>query len=321
MTIEQIVVNYYYIRKTDVVVKYIDKVTGKEIIPEEIINGHEGDEYNTETKEISGYDLVEVPKNKDGIMTKDTTTVIYEYIRPAKVIVNYIDIDTNKELASAVTINGHQEEKYETEEKDIKFYKLVEERRPVNATGKMNVEVTKDENGNEIVNDTTYVNYYYRKLNFNLSIDKKDISTSKIEISYIIKVTNKGELAGKATILENIPFGTTMTKEQNPMWNIANTVATLDTDEIKPGETREYEVILVWNNNEDNIGTKLNEVEILSNENEPGFEDSNKDDDKDKAEVIISISTGGATHIAIAGVILVILAGTVVVLVKKTKEE
>ncbi len=346
MTIEQIVVNYYYIRKTDVVVKYIDKVTGKEIIPEEIINGHEGDEYNTETKEISGYDLVEVPENKDGIMTKDTTTVIYEYIRPAKVIVNYIDIDTNKELASAVTINGHQEEKYETEEKDIKFYKLVEERRPVNATGKMNVEVTKDENGNEIVNDTTYVNYYYRKLNFNLSIDKKvnnivvngkalsingklgkveiakkDISTSKIEISYIIKVTNKGELAGKATILENIPFGTTMTKEQNPMWNIANTVATLDTDEIKPGETREYEVILVWNNNEDNIGTKLNEVEILSNENEPGFEDSNKDDDKDKAEVIISISTGGATHIAIAGVILVILAGTVVVLVKKTKEE
>ena len=346
MTIEQIVVNYYYIRKTDVVVKYIDKVTGKEIIPEEIINGHEGDEYNTETKEISGYDLVEVPKNKDGIMTKDTTTVIYEYIRPAKVIVNYIDIDTNKELASAVTINGHQEEKYETEEKDIKFYKLVEERRPVNATGKMNVEVTKDENGNEIVNDTTYVNYYYRKLNFNLSIDKKvnnivvngkalsingklgkveiakkDISTSKIEISSIIKVTNKGELAGKATILENIPFGTTMTKEQNPMWNIANTVATLDTDEIKPGETREYEVILVWNNNEDNIGTKLNEVEILSNENEPGFEDSNKDDDKDKAEVIISISTGGATHIAIAGVILVILAGTVVVLVKKTKEE
>jgi len=324
---------------------YIDE-NGKEIIPEEIINGHEGDEYNTETKEISGYDLVEVPKNKDGIMTKDTTTVIYEYIRPAKVIVNYIDIDTNKELASAVTINGHQEEKYETEEKDIKFYKLVEERRPVNATGKMNVEVTKDENGNEIVNDTTYVNYYYRKLNFNLSIDKKvnnivvngkalningklgkveiakkDISTSKIEISYIIKVTNKGELAGKATILENIPFGTTMTKEQNPMWNIANTVATLDTDEIKPGETREYEVILVWNNNEDNIGTKLNEVEILSNENEPGFEDSNKDDDKDKAEVIISISTGGATHIAIAGVILVILAGTVVVLVKKTKEE
>ena len=105
------------------------------------------------------------------------------------------------------------------------------------------------------------------------------------------------------------------------MWNIANTVATLDTDEIKPGETREYKVILVWNNNEDNIGTKLNEVEILSNENEPGFEDSNKDDDKDKAEVIISISTGGATHIAIAGVILVILAGTVVVLVKKTKEE
>ena len=136
-----------------------------------------------------------------------------------------------------------------------------------------------------------------------VEIAKKDISTSKIEISYIIKVTNKGELAGKATILENIPFGTTMTKEQNPMWNIANTVATLDTDEIKPGETREYEVILV------------------SNENEPGFEDSNKDDDKDKAEVIISISTGGATHIAIAGVILVILAGTVVVLVKKTKEE
>ena len=227
----------------------------------------------------------------------------------------------------------------------MKYYKLVEEKLPENVTGTMSMETTIDENGNRIVNNTTYVNYYYRKLNFNLSIDKKvnsiivngravsvngklgkveiaknDISSSKIEIIYMIRVTNKGELAGKAKLLENIPSGTVMNTAKNPMWEVGGETATLVTEEISPEETKEYEVILEWTDNGNNVGSKVNEVEILSGENEPRFEDSNKDDDKDTAEVIISISTGGTTYIAIAGVVLAILAGVGVILIKKKEE-
>ena len=349
MTKEPTIVKYYYVHTTGgVIERHIDIITGKQLVPEEKFEGYEGDNYKTEPENIPYYDLVKerYPENAEGNMTIEQIIVNYYYIGQAKVVVNHIDIDTNEEIADEETIEGHEGDKYNTEPKDMKYYKLVEEKLPENAAGTMSIETTTDENGNPIVNNTTYVKYYYRKLNFNLSIEKNakniivngnainingklgkveiaknQIATSKIEISYSIRVTNKGELSGKATILENIPSGTIMRKENNPMWETSGTTATMETGEIAPGETKEYEVILEWTNGENNIGSKVNEVEILASNNEPGFGDSDKVDDKDKAEVIISVSTGGATYIAIAGVVLVILAGVGVVLVKKSKEE
>ena len=67
MTVDEIEVNYYYIRKTNVVVEYIDKNTGKNLLEKvedssedektytevdstEYIYGHEGDSYKTKIK-------------------------------------------------------------------------------------------------------------------------------------------------------------------------------------------------------------------------------------------------------------------------------
>ncbi len=345
---EPTTVKYYYVHTTGgVIERHIDIITGKQLVTEEKFEGYEGDDYKTEPENIPYYDLVKerYPENAEGKMTIEQIIVNYYYIGQAKVVVNHIDIDTNGKLSDEEVIEGHEGDKYNTEPKDMKYYKLVEEKLPENVTGTMSMETTIDENGNRIVNNTTYVNYYYRKLNFNLSIDKKvnsiivngravsvngklgkveiaknDISSSKIEIIYMIRVTNKGELAGKAKLLENIPSGTVMNTAKNPMWEVGGETATLVTEEIAPEETKEYEVILEWTDNGNNVGSKVNEVEILSGENEPRFEDSNKDDDKDTAEVIISISTGGTTYIAIAGVVLAILAGVGVILIKKKEE-
>ena len=345
---EPTTVKYYYVHTTGgVIERHIDIITGKQLVTEEKFEGYEGDDYKTEPENIPYYDLVKerYPENAEGKTTIEQIIVNYYYIGQAKVVVNHIDIDTNGKLSDEEVIEGHEGDKYNTEPKDMKYYKLVEEKLPENVTGTMSMETTIDENGNRIVNNTTYVNYYYRKLNFNLSIDKKvnsiivngravsvngklgkveiaknDISSSKIEIIYMIRVTNKGELAGKAKLLENIPSGTVMNTAKNPMWEVGGETATLVTEEISPEETKEYEVILEWTDNGNNVGSKVNEVEILSGENEPRFEDSNKDDDKDTAEVIISISTGGTTYIAIAGVVLAILAGVGVILIKKKEE-
>ena len=332
MTIEPIRVTYYYIKKTEVNVKYVDKETGEEINEPTNIPGHEGDEYKTEPKDVPGYDLVEEPENKDGTMTANSTEVIYYYKRPAKVIVNYYDIDTKEKLADEIEIDGHQNDEYTTEQKDIKYYEIA--KIPENKEGKMTVTVTKDENDKDIVDDTTYVNYYYRKLIFNLRVDKtiasvivngqetpingslgkvevhrKDISTANVKVVYKIKVTNDSELSGKANVVENIPSGMTMIADNNPEWTINETTASIETDEIKPGESREYQVVLGWQNGDNNIGTKENIASIIT-ENEAGFDEKDKSDNESKADLIVAVGTGEVPYVAIAGSILMITIAT-----------
>ncbi len=330
MAREETRVTYYYVKNTEVNIKYIDKETGEEITEKTNIPGKEGDNYTTEPKDIPGYDLVEEPINKDGTMTAEPIDVIYYYRRPAKVITRYIDQETNEEIATEEKQEGHQNDEYTTETKDIKYYKLIAT--PDNATGTMKVTVTKDENGKDIVEDTTYVTYYYRKLIFNLNIDKKvssvtvngeesiingdlgkvevhrkELNTAKVEVKYIIKVTNDSELTGKASILEDIPTGMIMNAEKNAGWEVKGTTATRETKELNPGESEEYLVVLDWENGENNIGMKENTASIISIENEAGFEEKDTTDNEDKADVIVAIGTGGHTYVLIAGGMLLIL--------------
>ena len=344
MTTETIRVTYYYIKKTEVNVKYVDKETGEEIDVPTNIPGHEGDDYKTEPKDVPGYDLIEEPENKDGTMTADPTDVIYYYRRPAKVIVNYYDADTKEKLADEIEITGHQNDEYTTEQKDIKYYEIKE--LPANKDGKMTVTVTKDENGKEIVEDTTYVNYYYRKLIFNLRVDKtiasvivngqetaingnlgkvevhrKDISTANVKVVYKIKVTNDSELTGKANVVENIPSGMTMKTENNPGWTINETTASIETDEIKPGESREYQVVLGWQNGDSNIGTKENIASIVT-ENVAGFNEKDISDNESRANLIVAVGTGEVPYVAIAGgVLMILVAMTIGVYVIKKKRQ
>ena len=86
---------YYYTRNTTVKVIYQDE--NETELDKVIIEGHEGDEYTTEEKTIKGYELVETPKNAEGVMivTKDAdgndnteTVVTYKYKKlvPADVV-------------------------------------------------------------------------------------------------------------------------------------------------------------------------------------------------------------------------------------------
>ena len=329
MTKDEIRVTYYYIKKTEVKVKYIDKETGEEIEETTNIQGHEGDNYTTEQKEIEGYDLVEEPENKNGTMGNTPTEVIYYYKRPAKVIVNYYNEETNEKIAEEIKIEGHENDEYQTEQKDIKYYEITKE--PDNKEGTMKVKVTKDENGKDIVENTTYVNYYYRKMLFNMKINKtiesitidgkeqiinddigkieiarKELSTAKVQVKYKIAVTNDSELTGKAVILEHIPSGMTMKAENNPGWDIKETTATRETEEMKSGETQEYQVILDWNNGENNIGTKENTATITT-QNEAGFEEKDMADNEDKADIIVAVGTGEVPYVVIAGFTLLIV--------------
>ena len=330
MTIAEITVDYYYVKKSQVNVRYVDKDTGDDVADEVVIAGREGDAYTTEAKTVPGYDLVEEPEVKDGVMKAEPTDVVYYYRRPAKVVARYLDKDSGEEVATEVVQDGYQNDEYVTEAQEVKYYELVET--PDNAEGTMKVTVTKDENGKEIVEDTMYVTYYYRKLVFNLKIDKtvasvsvngvesvingdlakvevyrKDVATAKVQVKYLIKVTNDGELSGKASVLENIPAGMTMSAELNKDWAVNGSTATRETKELKPGESEEFEVVLEWQNGDGNVGTKENVASIVSSENEAGFDEKDATDNEDRADLIVAVSTGGNSYVMIAGGILLVL--------------
>ena len=342
MAKEQIYVDYYYVKKTKVTVKYIDKFTGLEVAVNTIIGGHEGDKYFTTEKTVPGYKMVQEPSNKNGTMTiNPEVEVRYYYVREAKVIVNYVDIDTNALLAKE-EINGYQNDSYSTEEKDIKYYSLVEI--PVNKEGTMTVDVTKDENGTEIVSDTTFVTYYYRKLVFNLKVNKiiesivvngktemingdlakiellaDEVENAKVQVNYKITITNDGELIGKAKLLELIPNGMIMKSENNPEWTVEDNEATINIPELKPGENVEFRVVLDWNNSEGIMGLQENIAEIINVENEAGFEELNEADNIDNAKVSLIIETGKTTYIFIVGAMVIVLCGIAVIVYKKIK--
>ena len=182
---ENIEVVYYY-KKTagGVEVKYIDQVTGEEIATSETLTGLEKDPYETEAKEVSGYELVLTPANANGEMTVDKITVTYEYRKLSDVTVKYVDENTGKEIPGVdnVVTTYKEGDAYTTEKKNIEGYEYTKD--SGNLTGKVgreNIEVV----------------YYYKK------------TAGGVEVKYIDQVTGE-EIATSETLtgLEKDPYET-----------------------------------------------------------------------------------------------------------------
>ena len=329
MGIDAIEVIYYYKYKASVLVQYLSE-DGKKLADDVTLTGYEGDSYESESKSFDGYFLKEVPENTKGIMTKTPINVVYKYSRASEgVVINYFDIDTNEKLAESIELEGLIGDAYKAEEKSFDNYNIVKEQYPQNANGKM-------------IKEKIEVNYYYKKkvFNFNLSsniskikidgkeidvnnnfakaeIERKEISIVDVEVIYKVVVRNDGEIPGKASVMEKIPYGMTMVKEDNPDWNISESVATIETDELNPGEEVSYNVVLKWENAEKNLGTKENVIEFASLSNNAGFTDMNEVDNASRTEIIFAISTGENSHIIIASIILIIMITEATIIIKK----
>ena len=334
ITNNKTVVTYYYVRKAVVEEHHIDIVTGEELAEPTIYTGHVGDEYTTSSKEFLSYELVTqdkdgnnmLPENSTGTMTKDKIVVNYYYNQPAKVVVHYVDKTTGKELeennpetgelqSSQVVIEGQKDDDYTTEAKDFEYYKLVES--PEKPDGTMIVEITKDENGNDVVNNTIDVYYYYEPKSFNIGVEKeitaitvngerrtatngklekvdiyrKSTENTSVQVEYKIKVMNTGEISGRAIIEDKLPEGMSLANNDGT-WEVKDGTITKVIPEIGAGETKEYTVLLNWRTSGNNMGNKVNEVSLIQTDNVPGFKDGNDKDNMDEATVSISVETG-----------------------------
>ena len=235
-----------------------------------------------------------------------------------KVIVRYVDVET-EEGAYEYEITGKIGEPYETKEKEIKYYVLV--RSEGNTKG-------------EITEQQQVVTYYYRKLNFNIGIEKTidtitlngtnikidNNKTSKLEITkddikktdlivkYNLKVTNTGELGGTSKVLEQIPEGYELAYLPE-YWRV-NRDGSLETSvDLEAGESKNLDVVLRWENEENNLGAKTNIAKIEKAKNEAGFKDTNEKDNIGEATIVLSIKTGET----VSNIIIVMLMGSLVI--------
>ena len=288
-------VNYYYAKNTTVTARYVDEFTNEEIATSEVIKGKSGDTYETNKKEIEDYDFTKVTGNTSGTMKGENIDVIYYYKHKSKVIVNYIDEETGEKI-DTFDKDVHEGDSFTAEERNYENYELT--KKPDEST----VTVGKE--------DIT-LNYYYRKLKFNLQIEMNlekayingnyyglngkvgKIETeirdanknSTLQIHYKIKVTNNQERIGSGYITFTIPEGFSIV---NTDWEINGGSVKYKVTDLGIGETREYELILRKNDGID-IAKDIKAYVRIDSEK---IEETTLEDNEDMNELAVMPRTG-----------------------------
>ena len=315
------VVNYYYSKNTNIKAKYVDEVTNKEIAQSETIKGIYGDKYTTNKKEIENYDFTKVEGEPSGTMKGEDKTIIYYYRHKSKITVNYIDEETGEKI-DIVNKNVHEGDEFSAEERQYEDYKLT--KKPDSQT----VTVKKE--------DIT-LNYYYKRLRFNLQIEmnlekayvngnyyglngkigkieteiRDANANSTLQIHYKIKVTNNEERIGSGYISFTIPEGFSVLNED---WEINENIAKYKVPDLNIGETREYEIIIKKNEGVDIAQNVKAYVRIDSEK----LEETTLEDNEDMNELGIMPRTG-VPSINVVPIILILSAIAVLVFIKLKK--
>ena len=127
-------VRYYYrIIKLTVTIHFKEEVTNNPVANDIIQNKNYGDRYTTSKRDIDNYLYTRVVGNERGTITDNVEVTYYYRKRDAKVIVKYIEQETNRALSPSNEIDYHWGDEYDTEPLDIDNYKVVEY--PTNAYG------------------------------------------------------------------------------------------------------------------------------------------------------------------------------------------
>ncbi len=311
-------VQYYYKHKGKITVNYVDKAT-QDLLDKNEFNGVEGDKVTSEQKNFDNYVFFSGPETNEHTIDRDEQVINYYYVHQSKIIVNYIDKDTNERL-DRIEETVSEGTIYELDEKAFPYYRLVE--RP-------------DYSNILIGREDIEVNFYYQKLKFNLKVEmnlkeaiinethhelKNKIgkvelnlneanSNSSSKIHFIVRVTNDQEREGAGRLLDYIPEGYMALQEDNPLWTISSDTMYIDLGNMNPGETREYEVILTKKEGVDVSGTIKNKVSV----NSIDVEETTLEDNEDTNEVVIMPRTG-VKKVAI--VIACIMIGLIIAAIK-----
>ena len=363
----QTVIYYYRIKTYEITTEAGEggSITGSEEKPFEVVNHGEDSQKEIIIIPSTGYKVSNVYINdvpvdftvrEDGTVTleqiKNVTenkkvVAVFEKIPAGGITIHYVDKETGEELLPTEQIEGgYVGETYVVKRKDIPYYNSVLPE-PENSKGRLtegNIDVT----------------FYYQKQVFDITVDKwiqsvtvdgetkaentyaskgeivkRDVHAKKtnqttIEVSYCIRVSNTGEIAGTVgKVIESIPEGMYWNPEENPGWIQDEVTGYIINDSLaevtlNPGEYKELEFVLHWKQGEANIGEQINQVFIQDVNNEAQYPDSKPNNDTAQAELLIAISPGiFENHITYIVIAILVLSTTVVLIVHyrtKTKQ-
>ena len=291
-----------------VIVKYIVPGDNGKVSEDKIIEGKVGKEYHTTPPDNvdNDYELIKVDGDPDGIITQEPKTISYIYKKKnGKVIVKYVDKDSNKKLYDDEVIEGKIGDKANIKPKEVPYYNLVEEPKDVEITSKeqivtysykkkiFNIEVYKTVKDGSIDGEQkTFANGKFTKLD----IPVKKVNNSKVKIRYSVKVKNTGEIKGSAIVAEYLPEYFEMLPEENSDWTFENGKILSKEVELNPNEEKELIVTLTWKNGRENFGNIVNKVEIDKTKNDAGFDETDSEEEKkgkdNKATVVLMVKTG-----------------------------
>ena len=291
-----------------VIVKYIVPGDNGKVSEDKVIEGKVGKEYHTTPPDNvdNDYELIKVDGDPDGIITQEPKTISYIYKKKnGKVIVRYVDKDSNKKLYDDEVIEGKIGDKANIKPKEVPYYNLVEEPKDVEITSKeqivtysykkkiFNMEVYKTVKDGSIDGEQkTFANGKFTKLD----IPVKKVNNSKVKIRYSVKVKNTGEIKGSAIVAEYLPEYFEMLPEENPDWTFENGKILSKEVELNPSEEKELIVTLTWKNGRENFGNIVNKVEIDKTKSDAGFDETDSEEEKkgkdNKATVVLMVKTG-----------------------------
>lgn len=114
------------IKAAPVTVKYLDE-KGTELALSELLTGKVGEPYETNGKQVNGWEIIDIPGNANGVYTEEAQEVVYLYERKkaAPITVKYQDIDGNI-VEPTIKLAGDIGEPYTVEKKEIEGYSIKE---------------------------------------------------------------------------------------------------------------------------------------------------------------------------------------------------
>ncbi len=134
---EPVEVIYYYVWKQGTVeVHHVDAETKEELTEQpDVLTGDVDSDYTALAKDIEHYTLTSDSGNRIGTYTEEDIEVTFYYTRnTGKVIVHYVDADTNEELDTVEKTGKVETGSYTTEIKPFENYTPVEEYEPETVT-------------------------------------------------------------------------------------------------------------------------------------------------------------------------------------------
>ena len=137
-----------------------------------------------------------------------------------------------------------------------------------------------------------------------IEIHRKAINTVNIEFEYVIIVTNVGEISGNiGKIVDEIPNGMMFNRDKSDAnWYQGNNsilITEYSNKELGVGESKEYKVVLKWNNDNNNFGSKINVAKIEGVTNKLNYADKNENNNTSSVTTLLSVATGENAKIII----------------------